>query len=191
VHAGILVFIRGINEYPFIARHGKEENGVTQKEILLEQLSACQEKNGWFVSMSTALRGLTAAQACVSPGGDAHSVWQILNHVIFWNERYLMRFRDEKLPRAENNELTFMGEGTGDEAEWKLAVERFDSVMKDWQKAIRDADEAKLAGPVKSDSDTSWHSAIASMAIHTAHHIGQIVTLRKVLGTWDSAQGVS
>ncbi len=164
---------------------------MTQKQILLEQLAACHEKNGWFVSMSSALRGLNAAQAAASPGRDAHSVWQILNHVIFWNERYLMRFREENMATVDDNALTFMGDGSEDDEDGRLTMERFDSVMSEWRKAILEAADEKLAGPVKSESGTSWHSAIANMTIHTAHHIGQIVTLRKVLGTWDSAEGVS
>jgi len=165
---------------------------MTQKEILLGQLEACQDKNHWFVAMSGALKGLTAEQAAAASKNGAHSVREILYHVMYWNERYLQRFNGREPPEPKNNDATFSAGGAGQsEAEWRALVERFDSAMNGWKKTIREADEAALAAPIRKDSAASWHSALADMMIHTAYHIGQIVTLRKLQGTWDSAQGVN
>ncbi len=165
---------------------------MTQKEILIHQLEACHDANHWFVSMGSALKGLTAKQAAADlPGKGGHSVWGLLYHITFWNERYLQKFTGTETPGPKTNDETFVpGTGTG-EAEWSALVARFNKTMTDWKEAIRGADEAALAAPVGKGNGGDWHSALADMMIHTAHHIGQIVTLRKVQGSWDPAQGVT
>lgn len=165
---------------------------MTQKEIFLEQLGTCHDKNGWFVAMNGALNGLTAEQAARDSDNGAHSVWQIVNHLIFWNERYLLRFKEQSPAEAGDNDSTFEGESAeAGESDWQRTRERFDAVMVKWKNALREAEESKLAGPVRKDSTVSWHAALSNMAIHTAYHIGQIVTLRKKQGSWDPKQGVS
>jgi uncharacterized damage-inducible protein DinB len=166
---------------------------MTQKDILLEQLEACHEKNGWFVAMSSALKNLTAAQAAAAgPEKGAHSIWEIFYHVVFWNERYLLRYKGQVTPEPKDNDSTFMPEGgTLGESEWSVLNGRFDSVMEGWKTAIRESEAKKLAAPIKKDSSVSWYAALSHMMIHTAYHIGQIVTLRKLQGSWEPAQGVN
>ena len=102
------------------------------------------------------------------------------------------RFHGKETPGPkDNDESFFIGSGDFGESQWRALVERFDSIMKGWKKAILEADEAALAAPIKKASDTDWHSALADMIIHTAYHLGQIVTLRKLQGSWDPKQGVN
>jgi len=63
--------------------------------------------------------------------------------------------------------------------------------MTEWIDAVENADQARLEAPVREGADESWLKALAHTAIHTAYHIGQIVTIRKANGDWDPAQGVS
>ena len=53
--------------------------------------------------------------------------------------------------------------------------------MKAWEQAVQDADEQKLA---------SWASTIAHIGAHNAYHIGQMVYIRRLQGTWDPEKGV-
>ncbi|WMX56720.1 DinB family protein [Peribacillus sp. R9-11] len=61
------------------------------KAVLLEQMGACYEQKNWFVPLNIAIDGLSAEQASWK-SRDSNSIWQIVNHLIFWNERYLNRF---------------------------------------------------------------------------------------------------
>ncbi len=165
---------------------------MTQKEILLGQLEACHDKNGWFVAMGGALKGITAEQASAGSAKGAHSIWEILYHVVFWNERYLRLFKGNATPGPKDNDSTFVAESRKfDESEWQALCGRFDAVMDGWKKAISETTASELSAPTKKDSTESWYSALSQMMIHTAYHIGQIVTLRKLQGSWDPAQGVS
>ncbi len=162
------------------------------RQVLLEQLAACNDKNGWFVSMSSALEGLTAEQAAWRPDASGHSIWQILNHLFFWNDRYLRRYQGLPVPEAGENAATFDSQpSTGSEDEWRAARAQFRAVMDGWASAIEKADMDKLASAVREGSTDTWHSTLANLTLHTAHHVGQIVTLRRTQGSWDSKKGVS
>jgi uncharacterized damage-inducible protein DinB len=165
---------------------------MTARQILLDQFAACHDTNGWFVAMDGALSGLTSRQAAWRGDPSGHSVWQILTHVTFWNDRYLRRFRDLPVEQVGENAATFDAQPpSGNEEAWSAARARFDEVMKEWKKTIAEAHEKKLDGPVGSDSPETWYAKLSHIALHTAHHIGQIVTIRKTQGSWDPKQGVS
>lgn len=165
---------------------------MTQKQIILEQLAACHDRNGWFVAMSGALAGLDAAQAARSAGPSSHSVWQILYHVTYWNERSLKRLRGEDPgPVVSVNEESFGPSAGGGETEWRALQDEYDRVMKELVRCVQDQSEEKLQSPVSADAKEIWYGSLANLTLHAAHHIGQIVTLRKLQGSWDSKQGVS
>ena len=101
------------------------------------------------------------------------------NHLIFWDNEELAEFNGEK-PVAfnGNNDETF---ATFDKSSWATTVKNLDDVLTKWEKAIENADEAKLQ---------SWYSIIAHISTHNAYHIGQILYIRKLQGSWNPAKGV-
>ncbi|MEH7336696.1 DinB family protein [Neobacillus drentensis] len=107
--------------------------------------------------------------------------------MVFWNERYLNRFKEIPVPEMQgDNNSTFTAV-----LEWAEAVERFNAVMTDWYNAVRECEDAKLDQPVNTDSNHPWIETLTNITLHNAHHIGQIVTIRKMQGSWDKEQGVS
>lgn len=53
--------------------------------------------------------------------------------------------------------------------------------MTDWEKAVEAADDKKIEASA---------SDISHIATHNAYHIGQIVFVRKLQGSWDPEKGV-
>jgi hypothetical protein len=151
----------------------------TLKSVLLEQLRGTHNHEEWFVPVNIAIEGLTAEQASWKDETENHSIAQLVNHLIFWNQQYLAKFKGDK-PTAFNgdNKETFAGL---DKATWEATVKQMDDVLKAWEKAIEEADDAKLA---------KWASTIAKISTHNAYHTGQIIYIRKMKGNWDSAKGV-
>jgi uncharacterized damage-inducible protein DinB len=163
---------------------------MTTKEFILEQLSATRNTKNWFVSLNDAVKGLTAAQAKWYDVNVNHSVWQIVNHLTFWNERWLIRTSGEVPPKMEGeNSGTFSGD-LGDEAEWQSAVKKLDDTLGEFETRLKDMDDEALRKEAFEGYEGSWYDMFAQMTIHTAYHIGQIVYIRKQQGSWDSAQGV-
>ena len=64
-------------------------------------------------------------------------------------------------------------------------------VFAEWKRALETIDEAKLSEMVSDEYDSPWSLPIANMNIHNAYHVGQIVLIRKLQGSWNSNQGVS
>src|SRR5437660_12180022 len=115
------------------------------KDILLEQFNACHDENNWFVSLRTALDGVTAEQAAWKPAGVDNSIWESVNHLVFWNERWLQRYRGElNEPQDVENKSTFRSGAI----DWQATIAKLDSVMNEWRERLAAIDEAKLSSPV-------------------------------------------
>ena len=163
---------------------------MKQKEILLEQMAACRNQKAWFVPLSDALDGLSPQQAAWRDGSENHSIRQIVNHLIFWNERWLMRLKEIEPPKMEGEISATFDSETGDVEEWESTAKRLDEVLGELESELRNASEEKLAGEAFKDAGDSWYAFLSQLTIHNAYHIGQIVYTRKLQGSWDAAQGV-
>lgn len=165
---------------------------MTTKEILLEQFNTCYDENGWFVALKNALQNLTAEQAAQKPEGVENSIWGILAHLNFYNERWLKRFKGETVDELtiENSETFADSESVSEEA-WQREVERLDQIMSQWRSLIESADESGFSKTISEENESSWANLVGYINAHNAHHGGQIVILRKLQGSWDASKGVS
>lgn len=152
---------------------------TTLRGVLLEQLRTSHNEKDWYAPASAAVDGITAEQASWRDGKGNHSIGQLAAHLVFWNRQQLAKFKGEPPPAfsGDNNE-TFNG---FDAAKWAATVHDLDDVMTAWERAVEGADEAKLQ---------EWASTIAHIGAHNAYHIGQMVYVRKLQGSWDPEKGV-
>jgi hypothetical protein len=60
-----------------------------------------------------------------------------------------------------------------DSKTWAETVKRLDRVMKNWERAVEQADDTKLKAAA---------SRIAHIGAHNAYHLGQIIYVRKLQG---------
>jgi uncharacterized damage-inducible protein DinB len=147
--------------------------------VLLEQLQTTHSHTDWFASASAAVEGITAEQASWRDGKGNHSIGQLATHLVFWNRQQLAKFSGEAPePFSGDNNETF---NRFDAARWPAIVKDLDEVMSAWEKAVERADEKTLE---------KWASAIAHIGAHNAYHIGQMVYIRKLQGSWNPEKGV-
>ena len=152
---------------------------TTLKGILSEQLRSTHNQPDWFVPANVAVQGLTAEQASWVDGHGNHSIGQLANHLIFWNGRQLAKLKGEPLAKySGNNDETF---NSFDAKKWSETVRQLDEIMVEFEKTVESADEKQLL---------TWASAIAHIGTHNAYHVGQIVYIRKLQGSWDPSNGV-
>lgn len=164
---------------PLTAVAQNKKPPTTLKGVLLEQLRTTHSEEEWFVPANIAVQGLTAEQAKWTPGKDSHSVGQLASHLLFWNTRELADFKGEKpQPFNGNNDETF---NNFDAAQWADTVKKLDVILTEWEKVVEAADDQKLAANA---------SLIAHIGAHNAYHVGQIIYVRKLQGSWDPAKGV-
>jgi hypothetical protein len=152
---------------------------ATLRSLLLHQLRTTHTQAEWFVPINTAVEGLTAEQANWRPSKGGHSAGQLAYHLLFWNRRNLNNFRGiENEKFTSDNKETF---DKFDNKQWADVVAQLDRVMTDLEKLVETADDQQLA---------KWANTIGNLCAHNAYHIGQIVYVRKLQGTWNPDKGV-
>jgi hypothetical protein len=165
---------------PFSVAAQDKKAPTDLRGVLMEQLRTTHNAEDWFVPVSIAVDGMTAEQAQWKPAGkDAHSVGQLAYHIWYWDSRSLQQFKGEKpAPFDGNNNETF---DKFSAAQWDDLVKKLNQEMADWEAAVQAADEAKLAANA---------SLIAHIGAHRAYHVGQILYVRKLQGSWNPDKGV-
>ncbi|MCM3176621.1 DinB family protein [Cytobacillus horneckiae] len=135
---------------------------MSDKEILLAQLDACHNTNTWFVSLLNSIDGLTEEQAMWKQSESTNSIFEIINHLIYYNSRYLNRFKG--IPNIESG-----------------VQNTFTNTDLNWADAVRKSDNHTL---------NRWALDLAHLTTHTAYHTGQILQLRKLQDSWNPRDGV-
>ena len=157
----------------------QDKKPTTLREFLLAELRSTHDNEDWFVPANIAVKGLTAEQASWTDGKGNHSVGQLAYHIVYWNRRNLARLKGEQLEKfSGNNDETF---DKFDSKSWNETVQQLDNVMKELEKWVETADEAKL----KESAAVFTH-----ISTHNAYHVGQIIYVRKEQGSWDPKNGV-
>ncbi|MEK3766156.1 DinB family protein [Solibacillus sp. FSL K6-4121] len=155
-------------------------------KIFLEQHDMHCYGNEWFASINQALHGVSAAEAAWTNSGISNSIWQIVNHLIFWNEDVIHRIKGTENPhKAQNNEETFGNPGKPeDEIGWTQTVQRLSEVMNKLKTVIMELDDEKLKLPYKVNR-YSIERLLSNIMMHDSYHLGQIVLLRKLQSSWE------
>lgn len=157
---------------------------MSTKAILLQQFDCSHRKEGWFVPLIDSIKGMNAKQAAWKDKKGGHSVWQQVNHLIFWNERYLQRFKGRTPRKMTAKTETFNEPRVKSEKAWVATVKKADKLCEDWRKELKGTGKKKLKGVAFSGTDDSWESILSHITMHNAYHIGQIVSVRKLQGAW-------
>jgi len=135
-----------------------------------------------FVSPRGTVEALDADLALAQPAGWPHSIAQVLAHVVFWQERAI---KAAVTGQATGTRHAAEGWPPVTREEWPHLTRRFLTAC---------ADIEGLAGTADLEHVTAGGHSIghllASNAQHTAHHMGQIVLMRRLLGAWPPGGGM-
>lgn len=155
-----------------------------QVELFIEQLDVHRHRNEWFVSIDAALDGMTSKEAAWRWQGS-NTIWQIVNHLIFWNDDVIHRLNGTVNPRTiQNNDASFGEPGNAqDETGWAQTVSEFHDVMQRLDDVITRMDDSELDLPYAAQSDTK-RRLLSNIMMHDTYHIGQIVLMRKLQSSW-------
>jgi uncharacterized damage-inducible protein DinB len=134
------------------------------------------------VSWEQALAGLDEAQARAVPAGLPHGVADLVAHVAFWQAYLLGVFRGEDPEGVESAAESWPG---GEDEGWEALQLRFFRDMN--ALAAYAQDEALLQ---LHDPQERFRSVpLTSFAGHGLYHLGQVVTVRRLLGAWPPPGG--
>ncbi|MFC9709614.1 DinB family protein [Paenibacillus sp. NPDC056933] len=160
---------------------------TTAKDLLLIQKDDTWDQCNWIVPLSKALEGLTAEQAAWVPSSGGLSIWQLVNHMYYYNQRLLNRIQGvtPSGTPAENNDSTFGDSGDpSDIRGWRKLMQDTTQLAGQLRDQLATLQESDLEAPYM-NSDEKWSHALARWVLHDAYHAGQIVLLRRQQGSWN------
>lgn len=136
------------------------------------------------VEVEPALEGLDWEAAGSRPAEAEHSVFQLLNHMIYWQDFALAWLAGNEPPTPKHAAQSWPGaEAPADAGEWEEALGRFGKGL---EEINRHAQEDDLFGQLGSKTALEILHLIAT---HNSYHIGQVVSLRRGLGSWPPPRG--
>jgi uncharacterized damage-inducible protein DinB len=139
------------------------------RDDLLKHWNEAWKDGLWAAAWSKALDDLTPAQAAWSPAPGRHSIWQIVNHMIFWREHDLALLKGQKISSEEKGRRNFEpAPSPPSAAAWDATREHFAHAQQQFADAIAD--------PKNSIERLQY------FLFHDSYHIGQVMYLRSMQG---------
>jgi len=140
------------------------------------------DKEGWYSPLKDALREVSAREASwKSPGKSSHSIWELVNHLLFYKERFLTYLKGKEFNSSiTTNDETFLVLNTAPEY-WETVLHQMKAVHHEIRKkiSIMTDDELNQVLP-----KISVDSQLMDLITHDAYHTGQIIFIRKLYGSW-------
>jgi len=138
-----------------------------------------------------ALEGLDVENAGRRVGRSGHTIFQILHHMIYWQDIALARIRGERPPRPPRAELGWSApEAPEDASDWEAAIACLAEGLRSFEALLIDP-VFDLARIVEPDRGVSAREEILMIQGHNSYHLGQIVLLRQGLSAWPPPRGGS
>lgn len=147
-------------------------------DVLMNQLLANASDPSWHIPFQQSVEHLTEDEAFWTPADNSHSIAEIVQHLLYWNETWQTRFRElrmDAVPSAPNNPETFHIQ---DQVSFADLRDRLITALLQWQELLS---ESKLEQEVNGFPEPAkWWEIISNATMHNAYHIGQIVYIRKL-----------
>jgi uncharacterized damage-inducible protein DinB len=136
------------------------------------------------VATRTVFDGLDWRTAGARVDGSSQTLFQLLNHMIFWQEGALEWLDGGSPSMPEHAADSWPGpEAPSSRTVWVKAVRRFRAGLTRLERAAKDA------GAARKGRSTSPLEMLAAVAAHNSYHAGQAVLLRQLLGQWPPPSG--
>ena len=141
-----------------------------------------------YIAPGRALEGITAEDAIRRLPGAPHSIADIVAHMVYWQEWFTYRAQGRGEPMAARASL---GWPAGTEV-WSELRARFESGL-ETVVALDSAGarERAVTPPIEFPSLAEYTvgDVLVHVAQHNAHHLGQVVLLRQLMGLWPPPSG--
>lgn len=151
----------------------------------LEKLArrALSGKNS-HVETAEVFSGLDWKIAGAKPRGVPHSVYQLLQHMSYW-QNWAVAWLDEESPAAPRHASGSWPAETGPSSrrDWDNAVREFRRGFRKLERRCRGADLSSGRGRM------SRLEMLHTIGAHNSYHAGQVAFLRQVLRRWPPPSG--
>lgn len=150
---------------------------MDRKELLLSPLA--------YMPPPRVLDGLDPGESARAVPGAPHSIVEILAHLVFWQSWFIDRCAGDAKPMVTRASEGWPAAGAED---WLALRAKF---LADLQRAAEWPGDGPVTPAIKVPGMTRYtiSDALTHLAVHNAHHLGQVVTMRQVLGAWPPPDG--
>jgi len=158
---------------------------MNERDALREQVYGINS----HLHLIHALEGLEPSLAGERVADAPHTIFQILHHMTYWQDITLARLRGENPRRPESSRLGWKTPpAPEDPSDWEAAVAGLAEGLRALEDLLarEDFDPAARADVPRG---TSAREEILMILGHNSYHLGQIVMLRQILGSWPPPRG--
>ena len=151
---------------------------MTEVHRINDQLERAQHGDAWHgPSLREVLESVTPAQAAAHPIPQAHSIWELVSHIIAWEQIARRRLGGETLTEIPE-EMDFPPVSDRSNASWQATLQALTESNQSLRDAVRQIEDAQLKVIVPGTKYSNYvllHGVIQ----HDLYHAGQIALLKK------------
>ena len=122
------------------------------------------------------LANIPATAAAARPLSEAHSIWEIVAHMTFWEGVVIQRLQGQRAGLVEELNFPPTPEPTGEN--WHKTLDAFRDSNRRFREALSRLDPAKL-NELTAAGKRSHYGETHGILEHHVYHLGQIVLLKK------------
>jgi uncharacterized damage-inducible protein DinB len=163
---------------------------MSETRRINSQLKRAQEGEAWHgPSLRELLDGLSAAQAAAHPIAEAHSIWELVLHIISWEQIAERRLEGDAAAEVLD-EVNFPPVANASEEAWQDTLQALADSNRSLRETIKQLDDAALEAIVPG-TQYSNYVLLHGVIQHNLYHAGQIALLKKILSTRTSCAPAS
>jgi uncharacterized damage-inducible protein DinB len=153
---------------------------MTEIERICQQMKQAFEGEAWHgPSVMEVLEGIDAEAASARPLPVAHTVWEIVLHLIGTEKYMLRRMNGDDSPLAPEDDWPPVPEPN--EKNWNATLQELKDCDSALIMAVSYFDESRLEEPLIKGGSSAYNNFHGNVQ-HNLYHAGQIILLKKALG---------
>jgi uncharacterized damage-inducible protein DinB len=131
-----------------------------------------------------AIEGMAWEEAGRHVPGVAHTIHELLNHMIYWQNWTIQWLDGNDPPLPEHAHLSWPGgERPKNESDWEGTIRTFLEGLRQLDRRCLECELLRV--------QERWTPVqmLVSVALHNSYHLGQIVSTRRLMGIWPPPSG--
>ncbi len=152
---------------------------MTETQRILDQYDRVMKGAAWHGdAIWQILDGISAEKAARRPIASAHSIWEIVGHMAFWEGVAAKRLASLRAGLEEGRNFPAAPEAT--EANWQKTLDQFRASNQAFREALQKLGPAQL-DVLSAAGKRSLYDEAHGLIEHSVYHAGQIALLAKAM----------
>jgi uncharacterized damage-inducible protein DinB len=150
---------------------------MTDIERIVDRYDRAMEGDAWHGDpVWKVLAGVSPEVASQRPAAGAHTIWELVEHMTFWETVISQRLTGDRSQPDQARNFPVMPAAT--EENWKNTLDAFRKSNAEFRDALSKLEESRLDQPLSSAEKTAYIE-VNGVIEHDLYHAGQIALLRK------------